>query len=126
MLVSVFLSVSTLFSVFGGIFLNASLVGANTVRAGAELSVSTRPAFLTAVTSVDRTGLFEAAVATGSCAMPEKLPLPLLGTAEQPAPKGLSGIAAADVAPPLGAEDESDALLLSLPPQAVPVSSRPP
>ncbi|GAB2847935.1 hypothetical protein GCM10027176_59320 [Actinoallomurus bryophytorum] len=96
----------------------------------AELRVSTRPAFLTAVTSVDRAGLLEAAVATGSADMPEKLPLPLLGTAEQPAPKGLSDIAALDVAPAAGADavDEEDEALSSLllPPQAAPLSSRPP
>src|SRR3954454_12264154 len=129
MLESVFLSASTFLRVFGGIFLKASFVGANTVRFWAELSVSTRPAFLTAVTSVDRTGLLEAAVATGSADMPEKLPLPLLGTAEQPAPKGLPGMAAEPVvAPPAaGAEDEAalSSLLLS-PPQAAPLSSRPP
>src|SRR4051794_26719945 len=90
MLDSVFLSASTLLRVFFGILANASLSGANTVMFCAELRVSTRPAFLTAVTSVDRTGLLEAAVATGSADMPEKLPLPLLGTAEQAAPNGLS------------------------------------
>src|SRR3954471_6398653 len=106
MLESVFLSASTFLRVFGGIFLKASFVGANTVRFWAELRVSTRPAFLTAVTSVDRTGLLDAAVATGSADMPEKLPLPLLGTAEQPAPKGLSGMAgeAGGAAPPAAAE----------------------
>jgi hypothetical protein len=71
---------------------------------------------LTAVTSVDRTGLLDAAVVTGSADMPEKLPLPLLGTAEQPAPNGLSGMAAELVlAPPAaGAEDEAALSLLLL------------
>src|SRR5215469_1783700 len=58
--------------------------------AEAELSVSTRPAFLTAVTRVDSTGLAEAAVATGAVAMPVKLPAPVLGTAEQAGPKSMA------------------------------------
>src|SRR5687768_13794142 len=62
----------------------------------ALLSVSPRPASVTAVTSVDRTGLFEAAVATGSPAMPSKLPAPVAGTAEQAAPKASPVIAGAD------------------------------
>ncbi|GAA4228242.1 hypothetical protein GCM10022254_17890 [Actinomadura meridiana] len=56
----------------------------------AELRVSTRPAFFTAVTRVDSTGLLDAAVATGSVDMPLKLPLPDAGTAEQPGPNGWS------------------------------------
>ena len=44
----------------------ASLVGANTVMPWALFRVSTRPAFFTAVTRVDRSGVLEAAVATGS------------------------------------------------------------
>ena len=43
----------------------------------AVLSVSPSPAAVTAVTRVERTGLFEAAVATGSVAMPSKLPAPV-------------------------------------------------
>src|SRR6478609_4687045 len=70
------------------ILANASLVGAKTVMAGAEFSVSTRPAALTAVTSVESTGLLLAAVATGSVAMPLNEPLPSFGTAVQAAPKG--------------------------------------
>jgi hypothetical protein len=53
----------------------------------AELSVSTRPAALTAATSVESTGLAEAAVATGAVDMPVKLPAPVLGTDEQAGPK---------------------------------------
>src|ERR1700750_1246128 len=53
----------------------------------AELSVSTRPACLTAVTSVDSAGLAEAAVATGALDMPLKLPAPDFGTDEQGGPK---------------------------------------
>ena len=45
---------------------NASLFGAKTVRGPSPLSVSTRPAASTAVTSVDRSGLAEATVATVS------------------------------------------------------------
>jgi len=53
--------------------------------------VSTSPAFFTAVTRVDRTGLFDAAVATGAVAMPVKLPAPVLGTAPHAGPKSLIG-----------------------------------
>src|SRR5690348_15278725 len=67
----------------------ASLLGAKTVMSLAELRVSPRPASVTAVTRVDRTGLLLAAVATGSVAIPENEPLPSAGTAAQPAPKGL-------------------------------------
>src|SRR6478609_1790455 len=87
-LVSVALSARTLFRVSAGILANASLVGAKTVMAGAEFSVSTRPAALTAVTSVESTGLLLAAVATGSVAIPLNEPLPSFGTAEQATPKG--------------------------------------
>src|SRR6478736_1812068 len=80
--------VRILFSVAAGILANASFVGAKTVMAGAEFSVSTRPAALTAVTSVESTGLLLAAVATGSVAMPLNEPLPSFGTAVQAAPKG--------------------------------------
>ena len=43
---------------------------------------------MTAVTSVESTGLLLAAVATGSVAMPLNEPLPSLGTAVQATPKG--------------------------------------
>src|SRR5690348_6467484 len=56
----------------------------------ALLRVSTSPAFFTADTSVDRAGLLDAAVATGSWAMPSKEPAPLLGTDEQAGPNGSS------------------------------------
>ena len=82
---------------------NAALSGANTVMFDAELSVSTRPAFFTAVTSVDSTGLAEAAVATGAVAMPLKLPAPDFGTDEQAGPKSMAAAAAADP-PAAGAE----------------------
>src|ERR1700760_2774265 len=89
MLVSLLLSARTPFSVVDGIFANAALSGAKTVMALAEFSVSTRPAFFTAVTRVDSTGLAEAAVATGAVDMPEKLPAPDLGTDAQPVPKSV-------------------------------------
>src|SRR5215207_674221 len=73
---------------------NASLVGANTVIPSAEFRVSTRPASLTAPTRDDSTGLLDAAVATGSWAMPMKLPAPLAGTAEQAGPKLVPAAAA--------------------------------
>src|SRR5215218_1510428 len=72
---------------------NASLVGAYTVIPSAEFRVSTRPASLTAPTRDDSTGLLEAA-ATGSWAMPMKLPAPLAGTAEQVGPKFMPAAAA--------------------------------
>ena len=71
---------------------NALSAGAKTVMSLALLRVSPRPAAVTAVTSVERTGLFEAAVATGSPAMPAKLPAPVAGTAAQAAPNGASAI----------------------------------
>jgi hypothetical protein len=80
---------STEFKVAEGILANAELAGANTVMFLAEFSVSTRPAFLTAVTRVDSTGLAEAAVATGAVDMPLKLPAPDLGTDAQPDPKSV-------------------------------------
>src|SRR4051794_41747953 len=74
--------------------LNASLVGARTVMSCALLRVSPSFAAVTADTSVESTGLLDAAVATGSCDMPSKLPLPLSGTAEHAAPNGWSVIIA--------------------------------
>src|SRR5690348_11297530 len=88
MLVNACLSARTLVRVSAGILANASLVGANTVRAGALLSVSTRPALVTAATSVDSAGFCEAAVATGSLAMTARLPGPLAGTPAQAGPNG--------------------------------------
>ena len=70
----------------------ASLVGANTVMPCALFRVPTRSAFLTAVTSVDSSGVLEAAVATGSCARASRLPAPLAGTAEQPVPNGSDAV----------------------------------
>ena len=61
----------------------------------AELSVSTRPAALTAATSVDSAGLAEAAVATGAADIPVKLPAPDFGTAAQPGPKSIAVVAPA-------------------------------
>src|SRR4051794_29472020 len=74
---------------------NASLVGAKTVMSLALFSVSPSFAAVTAVTRVERTGLFEAAVATCALAMPAKLPSPVAGTAEQAAPNWPSAMAAA-------------------------------
>ena len=61
-------------SVAGSNWAKAQSVGANTVSSGAAFSVSPRPAAPTAVTSVVRTGLFDAAVATGSSVMPPSVP----------------------------------------------------
>ena len=71
--------------------------------------MSTRPAFLTAVTSVDSTGLADAAVATGAVDMPVKLPAPDLGTEAQPGPKSRGGGAGGGRADDIGAEDEDAA-----------------
>ena len=111
-------SPSALSSVALGSAANASFVGANTVMPSAELSVSTRPALVTAVTRVLRAGLCDAAVATGSMAMPSKLPGPSFGTAAQPAPKtwsaaasavGDAGIATRSGAEPRTSRDEPQA-----------------
>src|SRR6476646_5249822 len=83
-LVSAALSASTDLRVFGGIWPKASLVGAKTVRDFCELRVSTSPALVTAVTSVDRTGLALAAEATGAVAMPLNEPAPVFGTGVRP------------------------------------------
>src|SRR4051794_37943680 len=77
----------TLFSVAVGILAKASLVGAKMVKGPGPLRVSPRPAAVTAATRVERAGLFDAAVAAGSSAIPSKLPAPLVGTAAQPGPK---------------------------------------
>ena len=67
----------------------ASFVGAKMVNGPGPLRVSTRPAWVTAVTRVDSTGLLPAAVAAGSSAMPPKLPSPSAGTAPQAGPNGV-------------------------------------
>src|SRR5690349_9270322 len=99
MSVSVFLSASTFLRSAAGILPKASLVGAKTVMPSAELSESTNPACLTAVTSVDSSGLPDAAVATGTWAMAWKLPLfdGSAGTAAHPLPKFSMAGAALDI-----------------------------
>src|SRR5512132_3109175 len=90
----------------------------------AVFRVSTRSAFVTAVTRVDSSGVLEAAVATGSWAMASKLPAPLAGTVEQAAPNGpAAAIGDAVVAEAAGVwVPEVSALLLL---QAAPKSARP-
>src|SRR4249919_1346843 len=83
------------------------------VNGPAPFSVSTSPAALTAATRVDRAGLLEAAVAAGSWAMPEKLPLPSLGTAAQPGPK-LVEVRPAACAAAWVVEDLADASVLAV------------
>ena len=78
----------------------------------ALFSVSTRPAALTAVTRVDSAGLLLAAVATGSCDMPSNEPLPEVGTAAQPAPKGALASLAEDEADGVAAALEEGAAAL--------------
>src|SRR5262249_35108029 len=114
------------FSVAGGILANAALSGAKTVMPDAELSVSTSPAFFTAVTRVDRTGLLEAAVATGAADMPAKLPFPDDGTAEQPGPNGAIAAVPLECAAAAG-DDEPDieADPPPLDPQAAAVTASP-
>jgi hypothetical protein len=60
--------------------------------------VSTRPAFVTAVTSVDKAGIWAAAVATGWSAMAARLPGPLAGTPAQAGPNGAMVVAGAELA----------------------------
>src|SRR4051812_11421715 len=81
----------------------------------ALLRVSTRPACRTAATKVDSCGLFEAAVATGSWAMPAKLPAPSLGTDAHAGPNcALASPPAAD-----GGGAAGEVIPGSVPPQAV-------
>ncbi|GAA3465569.1 hypothetical protein [Nonomuraea roseola] len=64
--------------------------------------MSTSPAFFTAVTRVDSSGLVEAAVATGWSAIAVRLPSPEAGTDEHAGPNGSAaacGDADAEVAP---------------------------
>src|SRR5215212_2130184 len=104
-LVSRSLSASTAWRSAGGSAAKASLVGAKMVNGPSLLSVSTSPAWVTAVTSVESTGLLLAAVAAGSSAMPPKLPSPSAGTAEQAGPLGAPAIcpASSDIADSAGA-----------------------
>ena len=92
MLVSRSLSASTASSWSAGIAAKASLVGAKIVNGPSPLSVSTRPASVTAVTRVDSTGLLLAAVAAGSWAMPSKLPAPSAGTAPHAGPNAVDSM----------------------------------
>src|ERR671911_1067920 len=97
MLVSKSLSASTASRSAGGMAAKASLVGAKIVNGPSPLSVSASPACVTAVTSVDKTGLLLAAVAAGSSAMPPKLPSPSAGTALHAGPNGSPAIAISSV-----------------------------
>src|SRR6195952_4986961 len=95
-------------------FLNAASTGAKTVKSPL-FRVLTRLTFGltlpdTAATSVVSSGLFEAAVATGSVAMPPTEPAPegtALAYAAHPGPTRAAPAALApeDIAPDIGAED---------------------
>src|SRR3954453_13348166 len=108
---------------------NAGSAGASTVMSCWPLSESTRLAAVTACTSVDSAGLALAAVATGTVAMPAKLPAPSVGTAAHPAPTGVVAAAGAVVGPAdaLAEVDDDDELLSEEPPelQAPSVTARP-
>src|SRR5262249_36546032 len=69
-----------------GILLKALLAGANTVKECIELRSLTRPAALTLAANEVSSGLCDAAVTTGSMAMPWKLPIPVAGTMPQSGP----------------------------------------
>ena len=100
------------------------MLGANTVIAFCEFRVSTRPAFVTAVTSVESAGLALAAEATGAVAMPLNEPGPDFGTAAQPEPKvwaPASDVVPVVLPPVVSAAEE----LLSLLPHAARLSEAP-
>src|SRR5258708_15553003 len=69
-----------------GSLANAVLAGAKTVMACIELRSAVSPAVLTSPAKVVSSGLCEAAVTTGSMAMPWKLPMPVAGTIPQSDP----------------------------------------
>src|SRR3982075_210680 len=64
----------------------AWLSGAKTVMLPAVLRVPVRPAFCTSLARVVSSGLWRAAVATGSLAMPCVLPIPAAGIMPQSVP----------------------------------------
>src|SRR5215831_13487560 len=72
-------------------FLKASLSGAKTVMVLAELRVPASPAFVTSAASVVVSGLWLAAVTTGSMAIPCMLPMPVAGIMPQSAPTVAAG-----------------------------------
>src|SRR5215831_14461171 len=72
-------------------FLKASLSGAKTVMVLAELRVPASPAFITSAASVVISGLWLAAVTTGSMAIPCMLPMPDAGIMPQSVPTVAAG-----------------------------------
>src|SRR5688500_1776669 len=85
------MSASTASSCSIGIAANASLLGANTVNGPSPLNVSTSPAVWTADARVVKYGLFDAAIATGSSAIPSNDPSPSGGIDAQNGPCGPGG-----------------------------------
>src|SRR5947209_12610904 len=87
----------------------AGSAGANTVIAGALLRVSTRFAAVAALVRVVRSGLWLAAVATGSLTMPCAEPGPWVGTWSQTGRKMslilVTPLPVGAVASPVGAAD---------------------
>src|SRR6185312_7762838 len=78
------------------------------------------PAFFTAVTRVESTGLALAADATGAVAMPVNEPGPSLGTAEHAAPKVWAAALALESLPAAAPPSEAVELLSLLPHAARP------
>ena len=77
------LSASTARGPPSGIFSKAAFTGTKIVNGPSLFNVSTSPASVTAVTSVDSSGLLLVAVAAGSSVIPAKVPSPSVGTARR-------------------------------------------
>ena len=69
-----------------GSSLKALSAGANTVKECIELRSLTRPATLMSAANEVSSGLCDAAVTTGSTAIPWKLPIPVAGTHPESGP----------------------------------------
>ena len=69
-----------------GSLVNAILAGANTVMGCIVLSPAVSPAVLRSLARVVSSGLWDAAVTTGSMDMPWRLPMPVAGIMPQSDP----------------------------------------